>query len=217
MKDCEQTDSAPLVVRACTAMLKVEPLEAAERKRLHFLRATGWMKEEDFQAAADDYSAILQIEKDNVTALEGRGLANIKGAQFEDAVADWSRLIELSPGTASYYRSRGQAQLGAKKFDDALADYEKSIDLAPKEIDAYIGRAQVYSALGNIEQAKREFERGIAANDRYLPLYWTRGEMAYEWGDKDLSIASYVKVLEINSLYEDARRRLQRLGILHPP
>lgn len=217
MKDCEQTDSSPLVVRACTAMLRADNLAPAERMRLYFLRATGWMKEEEFQAAADDYTAILEIEKDNVRGLEGRGAANLKGAAFKDSIADWTRLIAIKPDGDSYYRSRGQAYMGAKAYDEALADFEKSITIAPKEIDAYIGRAQVYSAMGNIEQAKREFERGIAANDRYLPLFWIRGEMAYEWGDRDLSIASYVRVLEINSLYEDARRRLQRAGILHPP
>lgn len=216
MKDCEQTDSAPLVVRACTAMLKAAT-EPEERKRLLFLRATGWMKEEDFDAAADDYTAILDIEKDNLTALEGRGNANLKGGAFSQSITDWTRLLELKPEQDRYYRNRGQAQLGAKKFEEALADFEKSIIIAPQEIDAYIGRAQVYSAMGNIEQSKREFERGIAVNDRYLPLFWIRGEMAYEWGDRDLSIASYVRVLEINSLYEDARRRLQRAGILHPP
>lgn len=216
LKDCEQTDSAPLVVRACTAVLNGQ-LDPAERKRILLLRATGWMKEEDFEGAAHDYTSVLEIESANVAALEGRGNANLKGGSFPASIADWTTLIEMSPQADGYYRSRGQAHLGAKQYDLALADFEQSITLAPKAIDAYIGRAQVFSAMGNIEQSKREFERGIAANDRYLPLYWIRGEMAYEWGDKELSIASYVKVLEINSLYEDARRRLQRLGILHPP
>ncbi len=126
MKDCEQTDSAPLVVRACTAMLK-EAVEPAERKRLLFLRATGWMKEEDFQAAADDYTSILEIENDNIEALDGRGKAALNGLDFAQSIKDWSRLIALKPEGDSYYRNRGQAHLGAKKFDEALADFERSI------------------------------------------------------------------------------------------
>ncbi len=216
LRDCEQTDSAPLVVRACTALLNTK-LEPAERVRLLFLRATGWMKEDEFQAAADDYTAILDIEKDSVKALEGRGKANQKGAHYIDAAADWTRLIAIDSGNEAYFRQRGEANLGAREYQQALDDFETSITLKRDAMQSYIGRAKVYSAMGDIEQSKREFERGIAVNDRYIPLFWTRGEMAYEWGDKDLAIASYRRVLALNGVYEDARRRLQRLGIMHPP
>ena len=216
LKDCEQTDSAPLVVRACTAVLRGE-LAPQERIRILHLRARGWMKEDEFAAAAEDYTSILEGEPGNVAALEGRAKANAKQNHHIDSVADYTTLIGLDGQNAKYYRDRGTEHLGARHFDEALADFDKSIAMEPNAIDAYIGPAKVYSALGNIEQSKREFERGIAVYDRYLPLFWIRGEMAYEWGDKDLAIASYRRVLALNGVYEDARRRLQRLGIMHPP
>ncbi|MEQ1717000.1 MAG: hypothetical protein ABL907_13610 [Hyphomicrobium sp.] len=44
-----------------------------------------------------------------------------------------------------------------------------------------------------------------------------RAEMAEAWGEHQLAIESYVKVLKINGVYEDARRRLQRLEVVTPP
>lgn len=221
MKDCEQTDSAPLVVRACSLILNGGldggTLEPAERVRLLRLRAVGWTKEDEFTAAAEDYAAILEIEKDDIPALEGRGKAWAKAGHFIESIADWTRLLDMQPANAGYYRQRGRAHLGARHHQDALADLEKAIEIDPQGMDAYVARAQVYSAMGDIESSKREFERGIAVDDRYIPLFWTRGEMAYEWGEKDLAIASYRRVLALNGVYEDARRRLQRLGIMHPP
>lgn len=85
------------------------------------------------------------------------------------------------------------------------------------EVEAYMGRAQVFNAMNEREKAKSEFEKGIKVNGRYLPLFWMRGEMARDWGDRELALESYAKVLAINSLHEDARRRMFNLGILHPP
>lgn len=217
LKDCEQTDSAPLVIRACTNVLNGENLEPAERKRILILRAVGWSKEEDFHAAADDYSGALEIEPDNIAALEGRARALGKASDYAKAVDDWTRLITLQPKNDLFFRSRGLARMGAGTYQEALADFDVSLALNPKEVEAYMGRAQVFDAMKDREGAKAEFEKGIAVNDRYLPLFWMRGEMARDWGDKELALASYTQVLAINSLHEDARRRMFYLGVLHPP
>ncbi len=217
LKDCEQTDSAPLVIRACSNILNGGSLESAERTRILLLRAVGWGKEEDFHAAADDYSSVLEIEPENVAAREGRAKALAKAADYVKSVADWTHLITFQPNNDFYFRSRGLARLGAGAFPDALADFDVSLALNPKEVEAYMGRAQVFDAMKDIERAKAEFNKAIAINDRYLPLFWMRGEMARAWGDKELALESYARVLAINSLHEDARRRMFYLGVLHPP
>ncbi len=217
MADCEQTDSAPLVVRACTHFLNTQELEPGARVRILTLRAVGWAKEDEFAAAADDYTSVLQLEPGNVRALEGRAGARAKLAQFAKAVDDYSSLIAQNPANDSYYRSRALAYLAARHYDEALADFDRSLELNAAEVEAYMGRAQVFNAMNEREKAKSEFEKGIKVNGRYLPLFWMRGEMARDWGDRELALESYAKVLAINSLHEDARRRMFNLGILHPP
>lgn len=217
LKDCEQTDSSPLVVRACSHILNGQALDPAERKRILFMRARAWIMEEDFHAAADDYSGVLEIEPGNVAALEGRAKAYGRGGEHAKAADDWSTLLAANPQNGLYYRKRGTERIEVKQFEEALADFGKSLEIDPKAIDAYVGRAQTYNAIGDREKAKAEFDKGIAIDDRQISLFWIRGEMARAWGDKDLAIASYTRVLQINSLHEDARRRIFNLGVLHPP
>jgi len=217
MADCEQTDSSPRRVRACSLILNAGKLAPQERKRILMLRATGWMKEEDFAAAADDYASVLEIAPGDVTALEGRATALGRGGAHDKSAEDWSTLLAMAPQNDLYFRNRGLELLGAKKFDAALADFDASLRINPGEVEAYMGRAQVFNAMQDHEKAKAEFDKGIAVNDRYLPLFWMRGEMARAWGDRDLALESYTRVLAINSLHEDARRRMFYLGILHPP
>ena len=215
--DCEQTDSAPRVVRACTLILNGQKLTAAERLRILILRGVGWSKEDEFQAAAEDFSAALEIESTNVAALEGRAKARTKLGEHKNAASDWSELIDLHPRNDTYYRLRGNEYRAAGQHPEALTDFDKSLEINPQAIDAYIGRAHVYHALKDRLLADKEFKKGIEVNANYLPLHWARAEFAEAWGEDKLAIESYVAVLRINGVYEDARRRLQRLGVFTPP
>ncbi len=217
LKDCEQTDSAPKVVRACSAILNTPDLSPHERTRILLLRGTGWTKEEEFAAAAEDFSGAIKLEPDNVTALEGRARALSKLGHHRDAADDWSRLITLQQQNDAYYRNRGMERSSAGLYPEALSDFDKALEINPKGVEAYMGRAQVFHVMKDRDRANKEFEKGIAVNENYLPLHWARAEMAEEWGNSELAIASYVKVLKINGVYEDARRRLQRLGVFTPP
>ncbi len=217
LADCEQTDSAPRVVRSCTLILNELKLEPGERLRILILRGVGWSKEDEFQAAAEDFTGALEIEPINVAALEGRAKARTKLAEHSMAAEDWSQLLALQPQNDMYYRRRGNERLAAGQHKEALADFDKSLEIDPKAIDAYIGRAHVYHDLKDRHLADKEFKKGIEVNDNYLPLHWARAEFAEHWGEDKLAIESYVKVLKINGVYEDARRRLQRLGVFTPP
>ena len=217
LADCEQTDSAPRVVRSCTLILNGQKLEPSERMRILILRGVGWSKEDEFAAAAEDFSSALEIDPASVAALEGRAKARTKLAEHGKAADDWSQLLGLQPQNDKYYRLRGNERLAAGQHQEALADFDKSLEINPKAVDAYIGRAHVYHALKDRPLAEKEFKKGIEVNDNYLPLHWARAEMAEHWGEDKLAIESYVKVLKINGVYEDARRRLQRLGVFTPP
>lgn len=217
LADCEQTDSAPRVVRACTLILNGQKLEPAERMRILNLRGVGWSKEEEFQAAVEDFTTALEIEASNVAALEGRAKARTKLGEHKKAAEDWSELIDLQPRNDRYYRLRGNERLAAGQHQEAFTDFDKSLEINPAAVDAYIGRAHVYHALKDRHLADTEFKKGIEVNANYLPLHWARAEFAEAWGEEKLAIESYVTVLRINGVYEDARRRLQRLGVSTPP
>ena len=133
------------MVRACTIILNGQKLEPAERKRILILRGVGWSKEDEFTAAAEDFSSAIEIDPANVAALEGRAKAHNKLAEHSKSAADhskaaidWSQLIALQPQNDKYYRLRGIDHLGAGLHQQALADFDKSLEINPKAVDAYI-------------------------------------------------------------------------------
>ena len=217
MADCEQDDSSPRAVRACSVVLNNQKLDAATLAKVHNLRGRAWIMEEDFQAAIDDYSTTLKLAPGNVVALAGRAKANTLQGLHKAAAADWSSLIALEPKNDAYHRDRGFSQLAAGQANEAMTDFDTSLSLNPQGVDAYIGRASVYDSLKQREQALKEFERGIAVKPDYLPLFWERAQMAERWGERPLAIKSYEAVLKINAIYAHARKALVRLGVDTPP
>jgi tetratricopeptide (TPR) repeat protein len=217
MKNCEQMDSSVNAIRACTAVLASPALSPADRVRVYMRRSKAWIIEEEPAAAAEDYSHALDIEPKNLDALQGRAKAHALAAAHAAAVSDFTQLIAEQPGRDDHFSGRGASQLALGQYEAALADHAKAIEINPKNMDAYIGRAHVFDALKDRPKALIEFDRAIAADPKVIRVYWVRGEMADSWGEKQIAIDSYVKVLSLNGVYEDARRRLQKLGILHPP
>jgi tetratricopeptide (TPR) repeat protein len=217
MKNCEQMDSSIIAIRACTTVLAAPSLNPEDRVRIYMRRSKAWIIEEEPAAAADDYSRILEIEPKNFDALIGRAKARALSGAHTQAVSDFTQLIKDQPEQDEHYRGRGVSQLALGQHDAALADLARALEINPKNMEAYIDRANVYDALKDRPKALKEFDRAIAADPKFIRTYWVLGEMADSWGEKDLAIDSYTKVLSLNGVYEDARRRLQKLGVLHPP
>ncbi len=219
MADCEQDDSSPRAVRACSSVLNgaASNLDPATRARVYQLRGRAWIMEEEFHAAIEDYSSALELEPNSIVALAGRAKANTLQGLHKASAADWGSLIALNPKNDEYLRNRGSSLLAAGLHSEALAQFDASLQLNPQGVEAYIGRASVYDAMHQRDQALKEFDRGIAIKPDYLPLYWERAQMAERWGEKPLAIKSYEMVLKINGVYAHARKALVRLGVETPP
>ena len=217
MQNCEQEDSSPIAVRACSAVLSAPGLSASETVRVYTRRGRAWMMEEEPAAAEEDFSHVLAVEPKNAEALQGRASALTAQAKHAAAIEDWTRIIDLYPAHDEYYRNRGASWLAAGKHDEALADYAQSLKINPKGVEAYIGRASVYEAMEDREKTLKEFELAIAVQPDFLPIYWARAQTAERWGEKEIAIQNYVQVLRINGVYAHARKALVRLGVETPP
>ena len=217
LENCEQEDSSPIAVRACSAVLAGSGLSASDTVRVYTRRGRAWMMEEEPSAAEEDFSHVLSVEPKNAEALKGRAVALGAQGKHAAAVEDWTRIIDLYPAHDEYYRNRGASYLAAGKTSEALDDYAQSLKINPKGVDAYIGRASVYEGMKDRDNTLKEFELAIAVEPNFLPIYWARAQTAERWGQKDVAIQNYVQVLRINGVYAHARKALVRLGVETPP
>lgn len=217
MKDCEQEDSSPLAIRACTNVLQGEGLAPEVRARLLTRRGNAWIIEEDNEEAVADFTRALELDKAHIRALRGRARAFTLLDKHEEAAGDWGRIIALDPESATNYLKRAESWLAAGNTSAAMADYDKVAALDPRSIEAHIGRGNVYVALDERANALSAFDRAHAIDPGNFAPDLARAEAAERWGDTKMAIENYSKVLGFRGTVWKARQSLKRLGVDTPP
>ena len=217
VRDCEQIDSAPLVVRACSALMAEASLDPMAKGRVFTMRGIAWLKEEEPAAAISDFTRAINLDAGNINAIKGRAKAYTLLGNHDLAAADWASIIGKKPNDEEAYRNKAAAHLAAGRSGQALADYSKAIEIDPKSVEAYIGRAGVYEHLNEREKSMGEFSAALQIDPAYIPTYLARAEAAERWGDHKLAIDSYVTLLKYNGVFWQARKALQRLGVSNQP
>ena len=216
-RDCEQIDSAPLVVRACSALMAEAKLDPMAKGRVFTMRGVAWLKEEEPAAAVSDFTRAINLDAGNINAIKGRARAYTLLGSHDLAAADWASIIGKKPNDEEAYRYRAAAHLAAGKSGQAMADFTMAIEIDPKSVEAYIGRAGVYEHLNEREKSMGEFSAALQIDPAYVPTYIARAEAAERWGDNKLAIDSYVTLLKYNGVFWQARKALQRLGVSNQP
>lgn len=221
MKDCEQQDSSPLALRACTELLKAGDLDDATRVRLWFRRGQAWMIEDEASEAVADFTQMLALAPKHIKGRTSRARANTLLGNHVAAVQDWSALIELKPEPAdleALYLERGASELAAGNTNAAMADYDTVLKSDPKSIKAHVGRAGVYQALNNRDKFMEEIAAARVLDPGEPISYFELAEAAERWGDTKLAIENYITALKMNPRgFWNARKALKRLGVDSPP
>jgi tetratricopeptide (TPR) repeat protein len=81
------------------------------------------------EAAVENYTSILEMNPENLLALEKRGVANVKIASYEAAVEDLNQVIEAGSESAELYYFRAKARHEIGEFQGAKEDVELALEL----------------------------------------------------------------------------------------
>ena len=217
VEKCEQDDNSPMAIRACSALIADNQIDAALRARIYLRRANAWLVEEEPAAAVSDFNRAIAFDANNASALAGRAKAHSILGEHDLAAADWSRVTEIKPADEAAFLGRGASRLAIGRTSEALADYSRAIDLNPSNRDAYLGRASVYDTLNDHDDALAEFAAALKVDPAYVPAHLARAQAAERWGKVKMAIESYSDVLRYNGVHITARNALFRLGTSYPP
>ena len=91
-------------------------------------RAFAYNKLEEYQKAADDYTAALGLQENEVLYCN-RGNCYVKLERYDEAMADYNKSIELNAEYADAYYNRGELNQILKDYAAAMADYNKAAEL----------------------------------------------------------------------------------------
>ena len=111
-------------------------------------------KQEWYAEAINHYTQSIQLDPNQITAYNNRGLAYSYLKDYNSAINDFHRAIEINPNYADAYNNRGVAYIRQGKINHARDDYNRAIEL--NYVLAYFNRGEALLYLKEWEKAKSD-------------------------------------------------------------
>jgi len=114
---------------------------------------------QDFEAAAADFTRALELDPSRVDAWHGRGFSRLRQGQAALALPDLDRAIQLAPESDATYGVRGLALLALERWSDAVADLERALEIDPGRVSHRWRLAIGRYCAGDWDLAQADFQR----------------------------------------------------------
>lgn len=164
-------------------------------------RGQAFIDQGAYSEAANIYSALLELEPQNLTALYNRGDAYFNLGSYQQAIDDFSAALELDPEAVQTWHYRGVAYERMENYEAALADYNKAIELDPAFLISQFGRGNALQSLGRHDEAIAAYDNVIRLDPDYAAAYNNRGishDALEQWQS---AIDDYTKAMELDPSY----------------
>ncbi len=191
-----QADAAARLT-ACNAAIADDKVTGKPKAFAHWYIGDSLSKKRDYNGAIVAFDKALEIDPENVTVLNSRGIAYGNKGDDERALADYDSCLKLRPNFASAHNNRGIIFMRKGDFEQAYNEFSDAIRLnVPQNrfINLYNrGRVQTLrkqydSALADFAQARQ-----INADGVQVPVY--RCITYTEMGKFDEALADCNEVL----------------------
>jgi tetratricopeptide (TPR) repeat protein len=103
--------------------------------------------------AAASFQAALDLEPDNIEALENLSILAVRGGQFDAAQRYIDPLLSLNPNDPAGLLASGAIALGQRRFGDASTLSDRIIVALPDRADGYVLKARALDGLGKTREA----------------------------------------------------------------
>lgn len=117
-------------------------------------------------AAAPSFQAALDLEPDNIEALQNLSILSVRGGQYDTARRYIDPLLALSPNDPAGLLASGAIALAQRRFAEAASLSDKIIAAMPDRAEGYVLKAKSLDSVGKTREAIDMLEaRILAAED----------------------------------------------------
>lgn len=198
----------------------VPQIGQAELALLHFERGVSASAANDWGTAVDEFGAAAELEPDEALYRQRYGDALVHSGRQVLGLTEIEAAIELAPDDPDMRIFLARLELLAGRYDEALRHLEVYVGL--RDADP-VGRAQMALALvglGRLAEAERTLlvADSLAADSTATPasvreeVRLAEGRFHEAAGDTASAVKAYQAALRLNSVSDEARRRLRELS-----
>ena len=163
---------------------------------------------QQWAAAADIYSTVLEVAPNHADALHFSGVLAHQRARSEEAVALIERSLELEPERADWHSNLGIVLQDRLRLDDAIAAYRRAIALDPNHANAHSNLGVVLRANGKVAEAEAAYRTAIRIDPEHADAYHNLGVLLNAQKRPREAALCFSKVITLRPKDPEARRLL---------
>ena len=129
-------------------------------------------------AALESVNWLLNLDRNNVSALAKRALIQGERGNYRSALADISLALQFCPDDLNLQLERGKIRLWSKDASGAIADFSALLEKEwgdPSEL--YCLRSQAYHQLNDLDSALEDSANALYINPNNSECYRVRGDI----------------------------------------
>ena len=157
-----------------------------------YRRGIEWYELNEFEDAAKDFSASLELRPDHAGTLIWRAAASSRTEDLGGAIEDLQNAIEIRPSAASHYR-----QLGKSVADKAIGFYTRRHQRGREEPELFRRRGQAHQFLSQYEDAIKDYSAALKLNKKNIPARIARGQALCREGKFKASFEDFSKAIAL--------------------
>lgn len=142
---------------ACDNLLNADKVTGKDKSIALSSRGNTLINKRDYIHAIEVLSTAVDLDPDNVMALNLRGLAYERRGQDDLAMADYNLALQKRPTYGVPYNNRGTIHLRRNALQSALDDFNLSIKYTPKFLLGWTNRARVRTLTRDYDGAIADF------------------------------------------------------------
>ncbi|EDV25303.1 uncharacterized protein TRIADDRAFT_24608, partial [Trichoplax adhaerens] len=149
-----------------------------------------------FKLAWNQFTIALNIDKECISALEGRAVVNLQMSNTFAALTDINQAIKIKQ-TAELYTNRGVIHLFRNDVVNAMRDYQTAIALTPTYSLAYFNAANLYFIQRRFQQALMYYDKALEFDANDESALHNRGVAKIMMKDYEGALEDFNKTIDI--------------------
>jgi tetratricopeptide (TPR) repeat protein len=142
---------------ACENLLNANRVTGKDKSLALVIHGNALIGKRDYDHAIEALTSAIELDPDNIGAINVRGVAHEHKGEDDLAMADYNLAIQKRPNFGFAYNNRGTIQLRRGALQSALDDFNLSIKYTPKFLLGWTNRARVRTVMKDYDGAIADF------------------------------------------------------------
>jgi tetratricopeptide (TPR) repeat protein len=142
---------------ACDNLLKADKLGGKDKSLALVVRGNALINKRDYDRAIEALSSAIDLDPDNVGAINLRGLSHERKGEDDLAMVDYNLAIQKRANFGYAYNNRGTIHLRRGALQSALDDFNLSIKYTPAFLLSWTNRARMHTLNKDFDGAIADF------------------------------------------------------------